>query len=450
MVKRLKKGYDIALIGKPAEKIAGSIHSDTYCFKPTDFKGISRPKVLVNEGDIVKAGTPIFVDKRNEKAVFTSPVSGEVVAIIRGEKRVPLEIKILADKTTEYVVFPQQNPSSLSSEQIKNTLLESGVWINLLERPFGLVPNPENTPKNIFISCFDTSPLAPDYEFIFKDELKYLQAGIDALSKLFNPSQKGKVVLGTKEKSIFKNLKGVETHEFSGPHPAGNVGVQIHHTYPINKGEIVWTTTPYGLQQIGRLFLDGKYDARKVIALAGSEVKTPQYYEVTAQTCINKLVEGNIKPEKNVRYISGNVLTGEKLAKDGYLGYYANMITVIPEGNYYEFFGWIAPSANKISFSRALGLFSFLTPKKARVADTNMHGEERAFVQTGEFEKVVPMDILPAFLLKAIVANDYEGMEDLGIYEVLEEDFALCEFIDVSKIEVQSLLREGMNALMES
>ncbi|TAE68141.1 MAG: NADH:ubiquinone reductase (Na(+)-transporting) subunit A, partial [Bacteroidetes bacterium] len=204
------------------------------------------------------------------------------------------------------------------------------------------------------------------------------------------------------------------------------------------------------LQQIGRLFLEGKYDARKVIALAGSEVKTPQYYEVTSQTCINKLVGDNIKTEKNVRFISGNVLTGEKLAKDGYLGYYSNMITVIPEGNYYEFFGWIAPSLNKISFSRALGLFSFLAPKKPRVADTNMHGEERAFVQTGEFEKVVPMDILPSFLLKAIIANDYEGMEDLGIYEVLEEDLALCEFIDVSKIEVQSLLREGMNTLMEA
>lgn len=447
MVKRLKKGYDIALVGKPAEKIAGSIHSDTYCFKPTDFKGIVRPKILVNEGDVIKSGTPIFVDKRNEKAVFTSPVSGEVVAIVRGEKRVPLEIKILADKTTEYLEFPKQNPNSLSGEQIKNALLESGTWINLLERPFGLVPNPDNSPKAIFVSCFDSSPLAPNYEFIFKDEIKYLQAGIDALDKL----TKGKVCLGVNSnKSIFSKLTNCEINEFYGAHPAGNVGVQIHHTNPINKGEIVWTTTPYGLQQIGRLFLEGKYDARKVIALAGSEVKTPQYYEVTSQTCINKLVGDNIKTEKNVRFISGNVLTGEKLAKDGYLGYYSNMITVIPEGNYYEFFGWIAPSLNKISFSRALGLFSFLAPKKPRVADTNMHGEERAFVQTGEFEKVVPMDILPSFLLKAIIANDYEGMEDLGIYEVLEEDLALCEFIDVSKIEVQSLLREGMNTLMEA
>jgi Na+-transporting NADH:ubiquinone oxidoreductase subunit A len=448
MVKHLKKGYDIALVGKPVNNLAGSIHSDTYCFKPTDFKGISRPKVLVNEKDVVKAGTPIFVDKRNEKAVFTSPVSGEVIAVVRGEKRIPLEIKILADKTTEYITFPIENPKTLSKEQIKERLLESGLWINLLERPYGIIPNPNNEPKAIFISCFDSNPLAPDYEFVFKGQEKYLQAGIDALSKL----TKGKVYLGIKGKvnSLFNNLDNCEKNEFIGPHPAGNVGVQIHHTNPINKGEIVWTTTPYGLQQIGRLFLEGKYDARKIITLTGSEVKTPQYYEVTAHTCLNKLLEGNIKSESNVRFISGNVLTGEKVAKDGYLGYYANTVTVIPEGNYYEFFGWIAPSSKKLSFSRALGLLSFLSPKKERVVDTNMHGEERAFVQTGEFEKVVPMDILPVALLKAIIANDYEAMEDLGIYEVLEEDFALCEFIDVSKMEVQALLRQGLDALMEA
>jgi Na+-transporting NADH:ubiquinone oxidoreductase subunit A len=467
MVKKLNKGFDIALVGKANLTLVENVISDTYSFKPSDFKGINRPKVLVNEGDVVKAGTPIFRDKQNEKVVFASPVSGEVVAVIRGEKRVPLEIKILADRQTEYLpfrAFSEAEILSASAETIQEQLLQSGVWANIIARPFGLVANPENAPKHIFISCFDSHPLAPDYEFVFKGQEKYLQAGINALSKLvegnisaspktssLNPSSvtRGKVVLGTKPNSLFKNLKGAEIHEFVGAHPAGNVGVHIHHTYPINKGEYVWTTTPYGLQQIGKLFLEGKYDAKKIIAVAGSEIKNPQYYQITSGTNIAKLIENNVKTD-NVRYISGNVLTGEKIAKDGALGFYHNVLTVIPEGNYHEFFGWLLPSTSKLSFSRALGLFSFLSFSKPRALDTNIHGEERAFVQTGEFEKVMPMDILPSFLFKSIVANDFEAMEDLGIYELLEEDVALCEFIDVSKMEFQALLRKGLDALQEA
>ncbi len=449
MVKKLNKGFDIALVGKANLTLVPNVISDTYSFKPSDFKGISRPKVLVNEGDNVKAGTPIFRDKQNEHVVFASPVSGEVVAVVRGEKRVPLEIRILADKQTEYVpfrTFSENELASVSVDVIKEQLLQSGVWANIIERPYGVVANPAHAPKSIFISCFDSHPLAPDYEFVFKGQEKYLQAGITALSKLL---QKGKVVLGTKAGSLFKSLKNAEIHEFSGPHPAGNVGVQIHHINPINKGEYVWTTTPYGLQQIGRLFLEGKYDASKIIAVAGSEIKSPQYYSVVSGTNIGKLIENNVKTD-NVRYISGNVLTGEKIAKDSYLGFYHNQLTVIPEGNYHEFFGWVLPSSKKLSFSRALGLFSFLSFSKPRVLDTNIHGEERAFVQTGEFEKVMPMDILPSFLFKSIIANDFEAMEELGIYELLEEDVALCEFIDVSKMEFQSLLRKGLDALQEA
>ena len=447
---KLTKGFDIHLAGKAQNNLVEDIHSETYSFKPTDFKGIQRPKVLVNEGDQVKAGTPIFFDKKNDQVMFTAPVSGEVVAVNRGAKRFPLEIKILADQKMEYVEFPthlESEISTLSAEKVKETLLKSGAWTSIIERPFGLVPHPENTPKSIFISAFDTHPLAPDYEFIFKGEEKYLQAGIKALSHLTT----GKINIGVKagSNSLFKSLKGVNIHEFSGPHPSGNVGVQIHHVDAINKGEFVWTLSPHSLQLIGRLFLEGKYDTSKIITLAGSEVKTPQYYKTYLGAPVAKFIADNLKQD-NVRIISGNVLCGNKIDKDGILGHYDSMFTVIPEGNHHEFLGWITPSAKKLSFQRAFGLLSFLSPKKERVLDSNMHGEERAFVQTGVFEKVLPMDILPMYLLKSIMARDFEEMEALGIYEVLEEDLALCEFIDVSKTDIQAMLREGMEALMEA
>jgi Na+-transporting NADH:ubiquinone oxidoreductase subunit A len=449
MYKKLSKGFDIRLVGKAQEKIVANNQSDTICFKPTDFKNITRPKVLVQEGDTVKAGTPIFLNKMNEKAIFASPVSGEIVAIERGPKRVPLAIKILADKQTEYLPFAKYSESelaNLNADQALEAMLAGGVWNNIIERPFGMVAHPDHKPKALFISAFDSSPLAPDYEFVFKGEEKYLQAGLTALSKIV---PKIHLTVRGGRSSLFKSLKGATIHEFVGPHPAGNVGIQIHHIDAINKGEYVWTTTPYGLQQIGRLFLEGRYDASKIIALAGSELKTPQYYQVKAGSSVAQLIDGNLKSD-NVRLISGNALCGEKIAKDGYLGFYANTLTVLPEGNKHEFLGWILPSFAKISFQRTFGLFSFLSPSKERVADTNLHGEERAFVQTGIFEQVLPMDILPMFLFKAIMANDLEAMEELGIYELLEEDIALCEFVDVSKNDLQALLAEGMETLQHA
>ncbi|MCU0446022.1 MAG: Na(+)-translocating NADH-quinone reductase subunit A [Microscillaceae bacterium] len=449
MYKKLSKGFDIRLVGKAQEKLVDTLTSDTFCFKPTDFKNITRPKVLVQEGDTVKAGTPIFLDKMNEKAVFASPVSGEVVAVERGAKRVPLAIKILADKQVEYLSFTRYSESELaqlSADQALEAMLSSGVWANIIERPFGIVAHPDSKPKALFISAFDSNPLAPDYEFVFKGEEKYLQAGITALSKIV---PKIHLTVRGGKSSLFKSLKGATIHEFAGPHPAGNVGVQIHHIDAINKGETVWTISPYGLQQIGRLFLEGRYDASKTIAVAGSEVKTPQYHRIISGVSVAKLIENNLKSD-NIRLISGNALSGEKVGKDGYLGFYANTLTVLPEGNQHEFLGWILPSFAKISFQRTFGLFSFLSPAKERIADTNLHGEERAFVQTGVFEQVLPMDILPMFLFKAIMANDLEAMEELGIYELLEEDVALCEFVDVSKNDLQTLLREGLEALQSA
>lgn len=453
---RLKKGFDIKLVGKAEKRLIDNIHPDTVALVPDDFVGMGRPKVLVQEGALVKAGTPIFFDKSMEEVMFTSPVSGEVVEIKRGEKRKLLEVKILADKQIDYLEFERYTVSQLASltkEEVMPELLRSGVWTNIIQRPYGIIANPKDTPKAIFISTFDSSPLAPDYDFIFKGQEQFFQAGIDILKKIV--PHNCNIYLGINAKAevskIFGGTKNVTLKKFEGRHPVGNVGVQIHHVSPINKGEIVWTLNPYGVIQIGKLFLNGEYDASKIIALVGSEVSSPQYYKTFIGANIEKYVKGNIKSD-HVRFISGNVLTGHKIAMNGYLGFYHHQITVIPEGDRPRFVlsdGWLAPT-DRLSFHRAFGLLSFLNPNKERVLDTSTNGEERAFVVTGTFEKVLPMDILPMHLIKAILANDYDAMEALGIYEVIEEDFALCEFVDVAKQNLQALIRKGINMIRES
>ncbi len=449
---RLKKGFDINLAGKAEKKIAEVEQPETFAYKPTSFHGILRPKLMVAEGDNVKAGTPILFDKKNEQVMHVAPVSGEVVEIRRGEKRKLLEVVILADKQIEYEKFNSHSVSDLTGltkDQIIEQMLKGGVWSNLIQRPYGVIADKEATPKAIFISAFDSHPLAPDYQLLFKGQDQYFQAGIDILKKLTSGSVHLNIDSNAEVSQMFAHAKNVVLNKFSGPHPAGNVGVQIHHLDPINKGEVVWTINPFGVVQVGKLFLEGIYDASKVIALTGSEVSSPQYYKTYIGASIKKFVEGNVK-EGSLRYISGNVLTGEKIAKDGHMGYFDHMVTVIPEGDYYEMFGWIKPSTKKFSFQRAFGLLSYLNPKKEYVIDTNTKGQIRAFVQTGVFERVLPMDILPTHLLKAILAEDFDDMEALGIYEVIEEDMALCEFVDVSKHDVQEIVRDGLDLMQYS
>ena len=447
---KLKKGFDINLAGKAETKLADQPLPETFAVKPSDFPGIVQTKLNVKEGDAVKAGSPLMHDKAFEDILYTSPVSGEVAEIVRGAKRKILEIRVLADKEVQFESFKQYSESDLgglSKEDAAAQMTQSGVWPNIIQRPFGIIANPADTPKAVFISTFDTHPLAPDMAFILDGQAKYFQAGIDVLSKF------AKVHVNVdgagSNNEMFSQVKNAEINTISGMHPAGNVGVQIHHIDPINKGEVAWTVHPFGVVQIGKLFLDGKYDASKVIALAGSEVKEPQYYKTYTGAAITKLVDGTVS-DGNVRFISGNVLTGEHINSTGYLGFYHNQLTVIPEGDYYEMFGWILPTTKKLSFHRAFGLLSFLNPKKEYVLDTNTRGQERAFVQTGTFEKVTPMDILPTYLLKAIMAEDYDEMEELGIYEVIEEDLALCEFVDVSKHDVQAIVRDGLNLIKNS
>lgn len=448
---KLKKGFDINLAGKPEKKISEVSLSETYAVKPTDFIHMSRPKLLVREGDTVKAGTPILYDKMTENVRYCAPVSGEIAEIKRGEKRKLLEIKILADKEVafeQHKAYSASDLSNLSKEDAAAHMQHGGVWPHITQRPFGVVANPEDEPKAIFISGFDTNPLAPDLGFQLGDKEKFFQAGLDILKKFTS----GKVHLNLNGKeevaSVFSKVSGVEVNKFTGPHPAGNVGVQIHHLDPINKGDIVWTVAPYGVAQIGQLFVEGKYDASKLVAITGSEVENPGYVKVYSGVQLGKAL-GN-PPSGNVRFIAGNPLTGQNVGKNGYLGFYDNQITVIPEGDYEEFLGWLKPSTTKLSFHKAIGLLSFLNRGKEYKVDTNTHGEERPFVVTGAFEKVLPMDILPTYLFKAIIAEDYDEMEALGIFELVEEDVALCEFIDPSKNELQSILREGIELIKNS
>jgi Na+-transporting NADH:ubiquinone oxidoreductase subunit A len=335
----------------------------------------------------------------------------------------------------------------LSRADAQAQMLKGGVWPNIIQRPFGVVANENDTPKAIHISTFDTHPLAANLAFTLHGEEEAFKTGVNVLKKFVDGKIHLNHHLNAEVASVFANIDGVEHNKFSGPHPSGNVGVQIHHLDPINKGDIVWTLSPYAVAQIGKLFLHGKYDASKLVAVVGSEIKAPQYYKTFGGSAINKFVENNLNSD-HVRFISGNVLTGEKIEKDGYLGFYANTLTVIPEGDHADFLGWIMPKKNVLSYHRAWGLFSFLNGKnKEYILDTNTNGEDRAFVQTGTFEKVVPMDIYPTYLVKSIMSEDFDNIEALGIYEVIEEDLALCEFVDVSKHDIQHMVREGIELI---
>ena len=442
---KITRGVDIKLQGKAEQVYANAELPETFAVKPTDFPG-ARLKLSVREGDEVKAGSPVLFNKDREDVVIVSPVSGEVAEIRRGEKRKLLEIRILADKETKYMDFGSGDPLSMEPDDVKKKLMSSGCWPFIKQRPYNILANPNHKPKGIFISCFSSAPLGIDYDFALHGMEEEFQVGINALSRLTDGDVHLGVRAGSNPSAVFTGCKGVKIHKFKGPHPAGNVGVQISRIDPINKGEYVWTLNPMQVVIIGRLFHSGKYDARINIPLAGSQVENPRYYKTLMGSCIKNYVEGNLKSGKS-RFISGNVLTGTQISNEGYLGYFDQEITVIPEGGEDQFFGWIAPNLDRFSLSRTL--FSWMMPKKAYKLDANMNGEERAFVITGEYEKVFPFDIYPVQLLKSIMVKDIEAMENLGIYEVVEEDFALCEVVCTSKIPVQETVREGLDLMLE-
>lgn len=441
---KLKRGLDIRLKGGAEAVLGSALQIRTVALKPTDFPGLT-PKLKVKADMQVKAGDALFFDKYHPDILFSSPVSGTVKAINRGERRKILEVVVESDGKMESLLFAKADPSTLTREQIKTLVLQGGLWPFLKQRPYGIIAKTEDVPKNIFISCFDSAPLAPDYSFVLKGQEKTLQTGINALAKLTD----GKVIIGLPDGNtgFMSQLKNVEPNVFSGPHPAGVVGIQIHNFSPINKGDIVWTINLLDVLFIGRLFETGKIDMRKIIALTGSEVKEPKYYPTVHGACLVSLFDNQTKKEVNERLISGNVLTGTKVDSDDFLGFFDYQLTVIPEGDEYEFMGWADPGFNK--FTAGKTYLSKLFPKKSYILNANLHGGERAFVLSGQYEKYVPMDILPVYLLKAILASDIDKMEQLGIYEIVEEDLALCEYACTSKIKVQDIVRQGLDLMMK-
>ena len=435
---------NINLVGVAEQNTSKAVQSNVYAINLLDFHGIM-PKMLVKEGAEVKAGEPLFYSKDNQDMLFVSPVSGELIEIKRGARRRILMIKILADKSQEHLKHSVISPGA-DSEEIKSILLKSGCWPFIKQRPYDLVADPAVTPKAIFVSAYVTAPLAADLNYTLNGKEEELQAALTALSKL-TPG-KVHVSIGKGSNSPFSKLENIELHKVSGPHPAGLVGTQINKLDPINKGEVVWTVTPQDLVIIGELLLTGKFNAQRTIALAGSSVKAPKYFTTKIGAEIATFLYASGVNDAKFRVINGDVLTGKKTSPDGFLGFYNNTVSVIPEGDDYEFFGWNKPVFDKISTTRAL-TFSWLQPKKKYDLNTNTNGEQRAFVVTGMYEEVFPLDIYPLQLLKACMVKDLDEMEQLGLYEVIPEDFSLTEFICISKQPHQQIIREGLDLLQK-
>lgn len=441
---RIKKGLDIKLIGEAEKAMENAIISNFYYIKPEDFHSIT-PKLVAKEGTRVKAGETLFYNKDYESMKFVSPVSGEVTEVQRGARRRIEALKITADKEQVYLDHGKFDLSG-DADTLKAHLLASGCWAFIKQRPYDVVAKADKTPKAIFISGYASAPLAADLDYTLAGKEAELQTAVTALSKFTDGGVH--ISIGSSS-SPLANLNNSITHNVSGPHPSGNVGTLINKVNPINKGEVVWTVNAQDLVIIGELLLTGKFNAERIVALAGASVKKPRYFKTKIGSEVSTIVYDNgVDKGANDRIISGNVLSGKQVAPDGYLDYYSNLITVIPEGDDYEFFGWNKPVFDKVSVSRAF-TFSWLNPKKKFNLDTNTNGEHRAFVTTGTYEEVFPLDIYPMQILKACMYQDLDEMEALGMYEVAPEDFALTEFVCVSKQPHQKIIREGLDLMLK-
>lgn len=435
---KITKGLDIPLDGSAERFIVDMRGIERYAVKPPDVVGFT-PRLLVAEGDTVSAGQPLVQDKRDERLFLPSPVSGTVEAVVRGEKRKLLE-----------VVVCRNNQNNQNNQNTQSTLTaEAPVWWMIKERPFGTIANPDHTPKGIYVSMRDTNPLAPDLEFALKGREHEFEAGIQALF-------------------AFAEVHCVKAE---GPHPAGNIGTIVAKLDPINKGEYVWCVNAQDVANIGRWCLTGEYRPERVIAVGGPAAKAPKYYRMICGACMKRISEvqvmdasyprlsGETRASGETRIISGSPLSGSTIAADGFLGMYDQQVCFIEEGDKYDFMGWLMPGVKKFSFSKTflsgfmvimgkMGLMGLMGDLKPSYNfNTNMHGSVRPFLFTGSFEKVFPFDIYPLQLIKACIVGDVELQEKLGIYEVEPEDFALCEFIDPSKTEIQTIIREALEVL---
>ena len=439
---KLRKGLDINLKGKANFETIRRIDCSEIALVPDSFGGVT-PKVIVREDDCVKAGEALFVDKKYPEMKFASPVSGIVKAVVRGDRRKVLYVKVKADETQQFVDFGIKDIEKLDGRAIKEALLASGLFSFIQQLPYAVTTTSDTMPKAIFVSAFRDMPLASDFEVELKGNEKDFQTGLTALSKI----QKTYLGLSVHQTaSALVNAKDVEINVFDGKCPAGNVGVQVNHIDPINKGEVVWTIDPAAVIFFGRLFNTGKVDLRRVIAVAGSEVKNPSYAEILIGTPLSKVLDGQLKSTEHVRIINGNPLTGRKTTLEDFVGAHTSEVTVIPEGDdVNEFLGWILPRTNLFSVSKSY--FSWLMGKKIYNLDARIKGGERHMIMSGEYDKVLPMDIYGEYLIKAIIAEDIDKMEQLGIYEVSPEDFAVAEFVDSSKLELQKIVRNGLDML---
>ena len=438
---KLHKGLDINLQGKAEEKKIQLKSNGKYALVPDDFEGVT-PKVVVKEGDKVKAGDALFVNKQYPEVKFASPVSGTVSAVVRGERRKVLCVKVDADAEQSFVDFGKKDVSQLDGKAVIDALLEAGIFGYIDQLPYAISTNPSVMPKAIFVSALRDKPLACDFEYEVKGQEQDFQTGLSALSKI------AKTYLGVGVGSALEGMKDVEVNVFSGKCPAGNVGVQVNNIDPVNKGEVVWTIgDPTVVLFIGRLFNTGKVDLKRTVALCGSEIKSPAHVDMLVGEELSTLLSNSYDAQKSVRIINGNVLTGRPTTKEGFLGAHASEITVIPEGNDAdEMLGWILPRFKQFSVNRSY--FSWLFGKgKAYAPDARIKGGERHIIMSGEYDKVLPMDIYGEYLIKAIISGDIDRQEALGIYEVSPEDFALAEFVDSSKLELQRIVREGLNIL---
>ena len=461
----IKKGLDIPIAGAAEMRITNALGIKLYAVKPTDFVGLT-PRLLVEEGDVVAIGDALFCNKNDERIRFTSPVNGHVKAIVRGEKRRLLEVVVEEEDSSSLVLDVPH-----TDDEIKAAMLRSGLWTMLRQRPFGTIANPDDKPKAIFVSAFSSAPLAPDYDFVLQGKEAFFKKGLEALNKLtnsevhvsFRPNQE-------LAKHLLSLTSHLSPHYVKGPHPAGNIGTQIARIDPINKGEVVWTMNAQDVVVLGELVSTGVYRPEKVIAVVGPQIKNPHYYRIKAGASMAGIIAGQVLntnyptmetdiAHKECRVISGDILSGTQISNDGFISAYDDMVSLLPEGDYYDFMGWLMPGFKKYSFSRTFlsGFMPKSTFKPMGIQlprfpdfwrfDTNTHGDERPLVFTGNFERVFPFDIYPTQLIKACIIGDIELMEQLGIYEVEPEDFALCEFIDVSKTEIQRIIREALETL---
>jgi Na+-transporting NADH:ubiquinone oxidoreductase subunit A len=436
---KITKGLDLKLAGAAPDIPLDFGWSETFHIKPSDFRWL-KPKLLVQAGDRVEIGTPLFCDKADERVIIVAPVRGTAQEIVRGEKRVIEEITIARDSESAIEATVDFDVPT-DGDSVRKLLLQYGLWPCLRQRPFATIPNPNSKPKSVFVPCFDSNPLAPDYNVLMRGKEDDFRHGVQMLQRAADNAPVHLCMCKGTDNQLFESIENIQKHYFSGPHPAGNVGTQIHHIDPIDKGDVVWYIDPQEVARIGRFFAEHILHFGKTAALTGTVVKSTGYFHTVYGADLTALLTENLTQE-NVRCISGSVLSGSKLGVSPTLRFYDQQVTVIAEGGKREFIGWLLPGLKKWSASHTF--LSWLTPKRRYDVDTSLHGGRRAVMMTDVYDKVFPFELMPLQLLKSCEIKDIEQMEALGIYEVDSEDFALCELVCPSKKEWQRIVEEAL------